>query len=119
MTPCWLGGPFSAPNLDDVARRDLAVLADRRLVVGGAHGTHDFVVRYGALLGATRRIRDRYGRHELLRIGMLRIPEDCRAGADLHDLAEIHDRDAMAHPLDDRDVMGDEEIGKAHTRLDA
>ena len=96
---------------------DLAVLADRRLVVGGAHGTLDFVVRYAALLGAARGIRDQYGRHELLRIGMLRIAEDRRTGTDLDNFAEIHDRDAMAHPLDDCDVMGDEEKSEAHARL--
>src|ERR1700738_3377001 len=61
MTHCSSGWPFLAPNLDDVARGDLAVLADRRLVVGGAHRTHDFVVRYGALLRAARRLRDRDG----------------------------------------------------------
>jgi transposase len=39
-----------------MARCDLAILEDRRLVVGGAHGVFDFVVRYGALLGAARGI---------------------------------------------------------------
>src|SRR6266700_5993995 len=48
------GAPFLAPDLNHVARRDLAVLAGRRPIVGGAYGIPDLVVRDGALLGPAR-----------------------------------------------------------------
>src|SRR3954466_12353360 len=91
------GGPFLAPDLDDVARRHLAILPNGWLEVGRAHRASDLVVRYLAPGAAPRWTGHRHGRHQLLRIGMLRIAEQGRARTGLDDLTEIHHRDAMAH----------------------
>ena len=39
--------------------------------------------------------------------------------AGLHDLAEVHDGDALAHRADDGEVVGDEEIGQREGFLEA
>src|SRR4051794_10657750 len=84
---CRLPPPFLAPKLHDVARRDLAVLSDWRLIVGATHRAPDFVVRDAAFFVAERRIGDRHCRHQLLGVGMLRVTEHRRARPDLDDFA--------------------------------
>ncbi len=48
---------------------------------------------------------------------MARVLEHRTSGADLDDLPEIHHRDAMAHALDNRHVVRDEEVREAELRL--
>ena len=59
----------------------------------------------------------RHRRQQRLGVGVLRPREQRGAVGDLDDLAEIHDRDAVADVLDDRDVVGDEQIGEAELAL--
>jgi hypothetical protein len=48
---------------------------------------------------------------------VLRAGEDGALLGDLDDLAQIHDRDAVADVLDHREVVGDEEVGEAELAL--
>jgi len=43
---------------------------------------------------------------------MMRILDDCGARTDFDNLAKIHNRDSMADPFDDRDIMRDEQEGE-------
>jgi hypothetical protein len=43
--------------------------------------------------------------------------EECALVGELDDLAEIHDGDPVADVLDDREVVGDEEIGEPELAL--
>ena len=43
---------------------------------------------------------------------------DLRARADLDDLAQVHDCDAVGHVADDREVVRDEEVGEAEITLE-
>ena len=52
-----------------------------------------------------------------LGVGMLRNVEHSLCRGKLDDLAEIHNRDPIAHVLDHREVVGDEEIGELHLGL--
>ena len=63
------------------------------------------------------RIRDRYGRHEGLRIGISGLFEHLAASAGFDDPTAAHDRNMMRHAFDDRHVMGNEKIGKTHRLL--
>src|SRR5260370_37202473 len=47
----------------------------------------------------------------------MRAGEECLLIRDLDDLSEIHDGDAVADTLDDREVVGDEQIGKPELAL--
>jgi hypothetical protein len=58
-------------------------------------------------------------RHQLSRVGMLRIFDDRGARADLDDLAQVHHRRAVADALDDGDVVRDEQEGEPHFCLQA
>src|SRR6202166_329145 len=58
------------------------------------------------------RIRDRDRRQQRLRIGVQRRGIEFARRCGLDDAAEIHHRDAPADMLDDRQVMGDEEISE-------
>ena len=57
---------------------------------------------------ATDRDRDR--REQRLRIWMERVFVERAAIGELHDLAEVHHRDARRDVLDDREIVRDEEI---------
>ncbi len=63
------------------------------------------------------RIGHRDGRQKLLRIRMPWIGENRLARSDFHDLAEIHDGDAMTDALDDGHVMRDEDERNAKITL--
>ena len=57
--------------------------------------------------------RDRHRGQQRLRIGMPRVGEKLALLGDLDDPAEIHHRDAVADMRDDREIVRDEQIGKA------
>src|SRR3954469_14613929 len=59
--------------------------------------------------------RDR--RQERLGVGMVRRLEDALGRADVHDLAEIHHRDAVGDVADDGEVVRDEDVRHALLRL--
>ena len=48
---------------------------------------------------------------------MARVPVQFRGRGELDDLAEVHDRDAVAHVLHDAEVVGDEEVGEPEVAL--
>lgn len=54
-------------------------------------------------------LNGRHGRKERTRVGVGRRAKGALARSDFDDLAEIHDRDAMGHVLDDRQVVADEQ----------
>eukprot|EP01022_Parablepharisma_sp_SALTPOND_P030360 TRINITY_DN760_c2_g5_i1.p1 TRINITY_DN760_c2_g5~~TRINITY_DN760_c2_g5_i1.p1 ORF type:complete len:1316 (-),score=509.04 TRINITY_DN760_c2_g5_i1:3474-7421(-) len=60
---------------------------------------------------AQRRVGNGDGRHQLARIGMLRVLEDGAARADLDDLAQVHHRHAVADALHHGHVVRDEDEG--------
>src|SRR6266542_2088716 len=62
-----------------------------------------------------RRVGDRHGVDQLARVRVLRVLEHRAPRADLDDLPEVHDGNAMAHALDDRHVMRD----RKSTRLNS
>ena len=53
-------------------------------------------------------VRPRDGRQQDARIRVARVAENVRAGADLDDAAEIHDRDTVGDMLHDGQIVGDE-----------
>src|SRR5215469_2296191 len=55
---------------------------------------------------------DRYGRQQRLGVGVQRRLEQAGLVSHLDDAAEIHYRDAIADVLDDREVVGDKQIGQ-------
>ena len=63
-------------------------------------------------------IGDRHRRQQRLGIGMLRRGEERVFAGELDDLAQIHDRDAMADVLDDGEVVSDEQIGEVELPLE-
>src|SRR3954470_2391051 len=124
VVPCCRGG--IAPRSirpDGVAgngmgRRDGSERSDLRLVAEPPHRARHLAHDRGPLAVAQTRIGDRHRREKAPRVGVLRVLEDVPAGADLDDLAEIHDRDAVADALDHRHVVRDEEIGDAEALLE-
>ena len=64
------------------------------------------------------RIRDRHGREQRVRVRM----EWCRVEhlprRRLHDVAEVHDRDAVRDLTNDREIMGDEQVGDPELLLE-
>src|SRR4051812_5233306 len=62
-------------------------------------------------------IRHRDGREQRLGVGMLRIPEERMLVRELDNAPEVHDGDAMADVLDDREVVRDEEIRESQLVL--
>ena len=52
--------------------------------------------------------------HQGARVGMLRALDDVGGGAELDDLAEIHDGDAIGDVFHDRKIMGDEDETETH-----
>src|SRR5262249_36477966 len=63
------------------------------------------------------RVGDRHRRHQCLGVGMQRCGIKIARSGDLDDLAEIHHRDAGADVLDDREVVGDKDVGQAELLL--
>jgi hypothetical protein len=49
---------------------------------------------------------------------MLGLPVDDVARAHLHDLAEVHNRDAIRQVQDHVEIVGDEEIGEAEAEAE-
>ena len=64
---------------------------------------------------SSRGVGHRHRRQQLPRVGVLRVLEDRAARADLDDLAQVHDRDAVADALDDGHVVRDEEVGQPNS----
>src|SRR5215470_4213486 len=63
------------------------------------------------------RIGQRDRLQQAARIGMARLGMQAGALGNLHDAAEIHDGDAVAHPLHHAEVVGDEDVGEAEALL--
>ena len=66
---------------------------------------------------AARRIGDRRGGEQRLRIGMHDLPRQITRLRELDDLAEIHHRDAVGDAAHEREVVGDEHVGQAELAL--
>ena len=69
------------------------------------------------VIGGGRRAL-RLGGQQVLGVGMLRRGEDLLGGARLHDLAALHDVDALGHLAHDAEIVGDEQHGHAHLALE-
>ena len=63
-------------------------------------------------------IRDGRRREQGLGVGMQGLLVEVRRAGDLGDDAEVHDRHAGGDVLDDREVVGDEEVGEAELLLE-
>jgi hypothetical protein len=63
---------------------------------------------HGALERRPARPRDRDGREEGARIRVLRLGIEPVRRSELDDLAEVHDRHAVAHVTHDREIVSDE-----------
>src|SRR5262245_40015506 len=59
---------------------------------------------------APARPRSRHGRDQCLGIGMPWLPQDLHRGSLLDDAAQIHDEYPVAHMLDHREIMRNEDI---------
>ena len=57
-------------------------------------------------------LRDRNGRHQRLRIGMLRRCVESTAGCDFDDPAEIHHGDPIGNVFNDAEIVGDEQVSQ-------
>ena len=97
--PAALGDRLGAPRVERAAQRRLGRVGDlaarqvaRHLLVG---------------VGLGDRLEERLG------VGVPRVGEDLVGGPDLHDPAEVHDRDAVAEVLRGRQVVGDVDVGEA------
>ena len=66
-----------------------------------------------------RRVGDRDGRQERDRVRVERLVVELARRGDLDDPAEVHDRDPVADVADDREVVGDEQVGQAESLLEA
>src|SRR6266849_6995607 len=62
-------------------------------------------------------VRDRNRREQRAGVGMARPPVQLPARSDLDDLAQVHDRYSIRDVFDDREVVGDEQIGQVELRL--
>ena len=58
-----------------------------------------------------------HGRHEALRVRLLRVREHLGARAAFDDAAPVHHDDAVGDVLDDAEVVGDEEDRQPEPRL--
>src|SRR5438552_7319164 len=101
------GGPLAGPNL--AQRRDLARAAldrDRTARMEDAsrrrieRARHLAAEHHALARGLHLRIRDRDRGEQGLRVGVLRILVELAALGDLHDLAEVHDRDPVGDVAD-------------------
>ncbi len=59
-----------------------------------------------------RRIRNRDSRQKRFRVGVARVCKQLVALCQLHDFAQVHDRDPVADMLDGRQAVGDENVGQ-------
>ena len=116
-----------------MARRDLSVrridtLTDRLFefasrMEGAALGPVDWARDLAGPRGGGPRMRCRrdsapwHGVEQHLRVGMRGAAIDLVARRAFDDAAEIEHRDALAHVLHDREVVGDEEIGEREAFL--
>src|SRR5207302_1392904 len=63
------------------------------------------------------RFRNRNGRQQCLGVRHQRLAIEVVARRQLDDPAQVHHRDTVGDVLDDREIVGDEEIGKAAVAL--
>src|SRR5690242_14683187 len=64
-----------------------------------------------------RRIGLRGGREQCHRVWMARVPQQCFRRSGFYDTPQVHHRDSMGHLTHDREVVGDEQVGKAAVAL--
>ncbi len=69
--------------------------------------------RAARAFGDLRRLGRRQHADERPRVRVARIVDDRRGRADLQDLAQVHDRDAVGDDPGQREVVGDEQVGQA------
>ena len=85
---------------------------------GGLAGARHLALEQHALaLPLQRRVGDGNRRQQRLRIGVQRLLVEFRAGRQLHQLAEIHDRHAGRDVADHAEVMRDEQVGQLQVLL--
>ena len=96
---------------DRAARAEPAARRDVRRVRRLAH--EDRPLRAHARRGRLRRRRDG---DERLRVRVARLVDDRVRRPDLHDLAEVHHRDAIGDHPRQRQVVGDEQVGQVALR---
>src|SRR6267143_6316057 len=85
---------------------------------GWIHRRRDVALQdYPFTRALDERIGDRDGRKERACIRVARTPVELLAGRNLHDLAQVHDRDAVGDVLHDREVMSDEQVGEVELAL--
>src|SRR5262245_17934548 len=79
----------------------------------------DVAFQHDALPGPLDdRVGDDRSREQCLRVRVLRPGEQLVAGRELDDLAEVHDRDAVAEKLDGGEVVADEQAREAELSLE-
>src|SRR5580704_16737858 len=106
-------------------RNDLAASRNREGTarVEGATGRRGYRTRRFASHGLADmpafRIGDRDRFHQRARIGMRGPSEDALGRPLLDDAAKIHDRDAIAEMLHDRQIVADENVGQISLALQA
>ena len=69
------------------------------------------MMRSRALLD--HRVGDRHGREQRLRVGVQRVLVQLQPAGQLHQLAQVHHRHAVADVAHDGEVVGDEQVGQA------
>jgi hypothetical protein len=95
----------------------LTIAAGRRHITDRTHRSLNFVSLDNSPRALAGGIGNRYSGNKLPRIGVLRIVEHGASWPDLDDFPEIHHGDAVAHPLDDRHVVRNEQIGEIEALL--
>src|SRR4051812_11325242 len=84
----------------------------------GVRRARDVALEHDPLaLPALAGLLDRHGREERLRVRVRRAVVDLALVSDLHDLAEVHDRDAVGDVAHEREVVSDEKVGQAEVAL--
>ena len=66
----------------------------------------------------SRRVGDRHRGEKSLGVGVARTTQDLLGFANLYDVPEVHDGDAVGNQLNNRQVMRDEKVGQSEIRLD-
>ena len=101
-------------------RADLLRLGAAGVEAAGARrvgGTRNVATEHPALLPVAGGIRLRHRRQQRPRVWVTGKAVQIVARADLDDLAEVHDGDAIAHVPDDRQVVGDQHDRQAEATL--
>ena len=85
---------------------------------GRVQGAGHVALQHDAL-GRARRfgVRHRNGGDQAAGVGVDAVGDELKAVGQFHQLAQVHDADAVGDMLDHAQVMGDEQVGQAHLGL--